>query len=128
MFDRAKLESPIKNIYPFKSLNDISSILSDFGYHPKTIGVEMDVLPVNLSQRYTEVFSDSIFFDFSLKIRKIRMQKSLYEVEKIKESARLIDELFDEIKPYIKEGLREIDIEFELEYLARKKATQDLLE
>lgn len=127
VFDRAKSESPIKKIYPFKSLNDISSILSDFGYHPKAIGVEMDVLPVNLCKRYTEVFSGSTFFDFSFKIRKIRMQKSPYEVEKIKESARLIDELFDEIKPYIKEGLREIDVEFELEYLARKKGHAGLV-
>lgn len=125
--ERAKKESALKNIHPFTSFNNIPKILSDYSYRPSKIALELDILPYNLYKRYSEVFPKVLFSDISTDIRRIRMVKSELELEKIKKSGVLIDELFRDFKNNIKVGVKEIDAACELEYLARKKGHMGLI-
>ncbi len=44
-FSRARMESGLKEVVPFKSPRDIPGVLADFGYSmPETLGMELDVL------------------------------------------------------------------------------------
>lgn len=125
--DRAKKESPLKYIYTFKSFNDIPHILHQHSYNPEKIGLELDIVPYNLYKRYTETFSKSQFFDFSTQIRRIRMIKSEFEIEKIKMSGELIEKTYKEFKKCIRLGMKEIDAACELEYIARKNGHMGLV-
>lgn len=125
--DRAKEESPLKNIHPFLSFNNIPKILNDYGHSPSSIALELDIVPFNLYKRYSEVFPAVSFSDLSMDIRRIRMVKSPLEIEKIRKSGELIKELYNDFKNQIKPGIREIDAACELEYLARKKGHMGLV-
>ena len=52
-FSRARMESGLREVVPFSSMKDIPAILADYGYPlPARVGMELDVLPVNLFERY----------------------------------------------------------------------------
>ncbi len=120
-FERAKIESPLKKIFEIKSLKDISEAIKDISESPKKIALELDILPVSYFNKIREIFPNSELIDYSYDIRLIRAIKSPWEIERIKKAGELITETFDEIKNVIKEGLSELDVAHELEYLARKK-------
>lgn len=120
-FDRAKIESPIKNIFEIKSIKDISPEIEKKYPDIKKIGFEFDVLPVSYFNKFLEIFPKKIFLDFSYNLRLIRMIKTTWEIERLKKAGELIFETFSEIRNFIKEGIKELDIAYELEYIARKK-------
>src|SRR6266545_4254749 len=63
-FGRARMESGLNRLVPFASMKDIPAILAEHGYSlPVRIGMELDVLPVNLFERYRKVFPDGQFSD-----------------------------------------------------------------
>ena len=52
---RARHESPLKHIFPATARGQIKKVLRDFGFLDlKKIGLEMDVLPINLYFRYQQ--------------------------------------------------------------------------
>lgn len=126
-WERALEESYVKDVHIFKGLSDVYVILKDCYGGLSIIAMELDVLPVNLFKRYQEVFKEAQFVDFSNEIRRIRMIKSSEEIKKIKKSAELIDELYGEFKHFIKPGATELELAYELEYLARKKGHMGLV-
>lgn len=120
-FERARKESSLKNIYEIKSLKDISSIIDKDSPKLNKIGLELDILPVSYFNKLLEIFPNTEFIDFSYNIRIIRAIKSNWEIERIIRAGELITATFEEIKNFIKEGVTELDIAYELEYIARKK-------
>src|SRR5512139_1204604 len=51
-FQRAVQESSLTEIVSFASMRELPGILSGYGYgEPKRVGMELDVLPVNLFER-----------------------------------------------------------------------------
>jgi len=74
-FDRAKKESPVKNILFIERPRSISSILKKQG-KLKRIGLEFDVLPVNQFRQLEKIFYQSEFVDISKAIKQVRMTKS----------------------------------------------------
>ncbi|MCX7769456.1 MAG: Xaa-Pro peptidase family protein [Proteobacteria bacterium] len=117
-YERAKEESPIKNIFKINSFKEITNYLN---LESKKIGLELDVLPYNQYLRFKEVCKDAIFIDISMDLRKLRMVKSDYEISKMKQAGILLEETIKEVSSYIKEGITEWDIACEMEYIARKK-------
>src|SRR5664280_245708 len=78
---RARMESGLKEVIPFGSIKDIPAVLARYGYAaPKRIGLELDVLPVNLFERFRTLFTNADFLDATPLIRKVRMIKSHYEI------------------------------------------------
>ncbi len=117
-FDRAKIESPLKNIFKISGTKDIKTHLPLEKY--KNIGFELDVLPYNQFLKFKELFHETNVFDISLEIRRLRMYKSKRELEKMVQAGILLEKTFNEFKDFLKEGMTEIEIACYLEYLARK--------
>jgi Xaa-Pro dipeptidase len=117
---RARMESGLKEVLPFGSMKDIPSILSNHGYpEPSSIGMEMDVLPVSFLERYRKVFPKVEFSDATPLIRRVRMIKSAYEIHIMKDAADQVDRVNSRVKEVLREGMSEIELAAELEYVAR---------
>src|SRR5512138_1694430 len=70
---RARMESGLREVVPFVSMRDVPRILAEYGYpEPARIGLELDVLPVNLYERYRATFPAATFSDATPLIRLVR--------------------------------------------------------
>ncbi len=124
-FSRARMESGLKEVVPFRSPRDIPGVLTDFGYAmPKTLGMELDVLPVGTFQRFQKVFGDCSVSDASPLIRTVRAVKSDYEINIMKDAALIVDKVCKRAKEVIREGLTDLELSAELEFVARKAGHQ----
>ena len=118
---RARMESGLKEIAPFTSLKNIPRILAEYGYpEPKRIGMELDILPVNLFERYRSVYPDAGYEDASPLIRKVRMIKSSYEIHIMMDAGRQVDKVYRRAREAIREGMTDLELAAELEYVARR--------
>jgi Xaa-Pro dipeptidase len=125
---RAESESPLDRVVFLKSSKEIPSLLIENGYDlPPKLGMELDVLPVNLFFSYRKVFKDTEILDVSPLIRSIRAVKSSYEIEKIKKASQLADEVFDTVHNYLKAGITEVDFAGKIEAEARKRGHQGIV-
>lgn len=125
---RARMESGLKEVIPFKSIKDIPGILSQFGYpEPKRIGMELDVLPVNFYERYLNLYPNAKFSDATPLIRKVRMIKSHYEIHLMKDAADQVDRVYRRAREIIRVGMTDLDVAADLEYCARKDGHQGLV-
>ena len=120
--DRAQEESPLENIIRLDSLRKISALLHSYGYGPfKTLGFELDVLPANQYLRYQKLFEPAAIVDVSPLIRVVRMVKSPYEIEIMRDGARLHREIFSFIKDNLREGISELELSAMVAAASRKK-------
>lgn len=117
---RARMESGLKEVMPFSSMSDIPRIVAEYGYaSPAVIGMEFDVLPVGLYERYRKAFPGAEFRDATPLIRRIRMIKSSYEIHLMMDAARQIDKVFRAAPELVREGMTDLELAAELERLAR---------
>jgi Xaa-Pro dipeptidase len=127
-FSRAEIESPLDRVVFLKSPKEIPSLLKENGYDfPEILGMELDVLPVNLFFGYHKIFKNTRFLDISPLIRSIRAVKSSYEIDKIKKASQLADEVFDTVKVYLKAGITEVNFAGKIEAEARKRGHQGIV-
>ena len=125
---RARMESGLKEVVPFASMKDIPSILAQFGYPvPARIGMELDVVPVTFFERYRKVFPGAEFRDATPLIRKVRMIKTHYEIHLLQDAAQQVDKVYRRAKEVIREGMSDLELAAELEYVARKDGHQGLV-
>jgi Xaa-Pro dipeptidase len=124
-FDRAKKESPVKNTLLIERPRSISSILKKQG-RLKCIGLEFDVLPVSQFRQLEKIFFQSEFVDISKTIKQVRMIKSPYEINQLRQSAQVLDEVFEYAKRVLKPGMTEIEAESHLIELGRRRGHQGL--
>jgi Xaa-Pro dipeptidase len=119
---RARVESSLPHISPFSSMREVPGILAGFSLpEPKRIGMEFDVLPVSFFERYQKVFPTARFQDATPLIRRVRMKKSPYELEIMREAARQVDAVYRHAGDTIREGMTDLDLAAELEYVARRE-------
>ncbi|MBW2411858.1 MAG: aminopeptidase P family N-terminal domain-containing protein, partial [Deltaproteobacteria bacterium] len=91
---RARAESAIERKVTIKSPRNIPEMLQENGYAmPRTLGLELDVLPANLYFTYQSIFEDARIEDISHAIRLIRAVKSPYELDIMRQAGRLSDEV-----------------------------------
>jgi Xaa-Pro aminopeptidase len=127
-FDRAKVESPLDHVLPFKSYRDLPSLLQNhFGRLPKTIGLELDVLPVRDYFRYQELFQEIPFKDASSIFRELRKIKSPFEIELMKVAGEIGRKTYQEGKRILREGMTEIQFGGLLEAIAKTYGHEGLL-
>ncbi|MGD0584501.1 MAG: Xaa-Pro peptidase family protein [Oryzomonas sp.] len=117
---RARMESGLKEVMPFGSPRDIPSLVAGYGYpEPKRIGMEFDVLPVTLFERYRKIFPNVQFSDATPLIRLVRMIKSHYEIHLMKDAADQVDRVTRRAGEVIREGMSDLELAAELEHSAR---------
>ena len=127
-FDRAKIESPLADIISLGSVKKIPGILSEHGYvYPQTLGMELDVLPVNLYFTYLKIFKESKITDISTEIRLIRAVKSELEIEKIRLAADFSDKLAARMSEMLEPGKTEVQLAGEIEGYARTLGHQGIV-
>lgn len=125
---RARMESGLKEVIPFGTMKDIPGILANFGYpEPGRIGLELDVLPVNFFERYRKVYPNAEYIDATPHIRRVRMIKSHYEINLMKEAADQVDRVYRRAQEFIREGMTDLEVAAELEFTARKDGHQGLV-
>jgi len=122
---RARMESGLPHVLPFSSLGDLPGILAGLGYAlPKRVGLELDVLPVNLYEKQRAVFPNATFLDASTLIRRVRMIKSHYEIHIMQDAGTHSDKVYGRVAGFIREGMSELELAAELEKLARLEGHQ----
>jgi Xaa-Pro aminopeptidase len=121
--NRAKKESSIENIVPLESLGDIPAQIQSI-IACKTLGLELDVLPVNLFQKYQKLFSGTALVDISRIIRQIRMIKSPYEIGQFQQAADMNFAMFSSVSRLINEGMTEVELAGKLESVVRSLGHQ----
>ena len=119
---RAQQESPLKNIIAIKSPKEIAGLIAAAtGANPEKIGLELDVLPVNLYNTYKKIFPAAEFSDISPAIKEIRAIKTSYEVGLIRNALDVIDQAFLAIPSFLREGMLEIELAALFEAELRKR-------
>jgi Xaa-Pro dipeptidase len=127
-FARARMESGLKEIVPFKSPRDIPGVLADFGYTmPETLGMELDVVPVTVMERFKKELGDCVISDATLLIRNVRAVKSDYEINIMKDAAVIVDKVCKRAAEVIREGMTDLELAAELEFVARKEGHQGMV-
>lgn len=126
--ERAKEESPMDNVISLDSLKEFNVVLQKYGYGQfKTLGFELDVLPANQYIRYQKLVEPARVVDISQLIRTVRMVKSPYEIEILKDVAKFHDEIFTFIKENIREGISELEMTGMVAAVSRKKGHSDIM-
>jgi Xaa-Pro dipeptidase len=92
-----------------------------------TIGLEMDVLPANFYFKVASALGDAELIDISEEIKHIRSIKSDFEINLIKEAARILDAGIASIPEYIEVGMKEVDLMCRAESVMRAMGHQGSL-
>jgi len=120
-FPRAVAESSIEKITEIKSVREIPERIRDYyGALPKTVGFEMDVLPVNDFNFYSGFFPGARFVDGARLIMETRMIKSPWELEQMRATAALSHRTFDYMRQAIRPGQSEMEFAALVEAFSRK--------
>lgn len=122
-YERAKIESPLKNIVPLKTYSELPALIPNPG---ETAGFEMDVVPVQTYQQVSKYFQKSKIVDGSMALRNARAVKTHYEIECIRQAAHQLDRAFLDIPAQLHEGLAEFELAARIEYVMRMAGHQGL--
>jgi len=126
-FGRARMESGLRQLVPLGSPKEIPGLLAEHGIAmPAAAGMELDVVPVALFQRFQKVFGATEMRDATPLIRNVRAIKSDYEIEIMKDAALQVDAMVRRAKEVIKVGMTDLELAAELECVARKKGHQGI--
>jgi len=127
-FERARQESSLKHVVPVTGRGQIKKVMKDCGFLDlKKIGLEMDILPVNVYSRYQQTFPEYEWLDVSGAILRLRMIKTPYEVKQIRSAARILHKGYMGIREIIREGMTELEIDGHLALIARREGHMGIL-
>src|SRR4030043_410538 len=126
--ERAKVESPIKDIVALRSIREIPSLIqSHCGKLPQNLGLELDILPVKDYFMFQELFQGTKFVDASLILRETRKIKSSFEIDLMRKAGEIGKKVFQKAKRILKKGMTEIEFGGLLEAEAKKYGHEGLL-
>jgi Xaa-Pro dipeptidase len=123
---RARMETPLE-VTPIRRDKDIKEVLRDKGLLKGTGGMELDVLPVSAFERLKGAIGHDRFVDVSPLVRELRVRKSAFELEQVKQSGAVVEKVFVRAGQVIQEGVREVDIDAELVAEGRRNGHQGFL-
>ena len=124
--ERVKAETPLE-VTPVKSDKEIAGILKQKGLLKGNGGMELDVVPVSVFERFKRLIEFDQFVDVAPLIRELRIIKDPFELEQVRKSGRIISRIFEKAKDVVSEGTREIDIDAELVAEGRRYGHQGFL-
>ena len=126
--ERARLESPLEDVVRIGSILELPTLISDhWGKTPKTLGLELDILPVRDYFKVQELFPDAMLLDVSTLLRNVRKIKSPFEIELMKTAGDIAKKVYWEGKEILKEGMTEIEFGGLLEAAAKRYSHEGLL-
>ena len=120
---RAFEESSIEQIQALRSQKEMAGVMGA----PKTLGMELDVLPVNMYRYFQGMFPDTRIVDISHAVRSLRAVKSAYEIDIIRQASRLSDQLAAFVPRVLEPGMPEIELAGLIEAEARRLGHQGMI-
>lgn len=124
-YERAILESKLKKIIRFPKLNELPKMLESLlGHKINRIGFELDVVPASSYFYYQKLLDPIQITDMSTMIRQVRGVKSPYEIEVIRDAAKLNYTMFSHVKEFLREGISEVEFASKLEGVYRQGGHQ----
>lgn len=125
---RARDESPLREILPLSGRQALPTTLSDYGHAGLgRVGLELDVLPTAHYLWLREAFPRMQTVDISHGIRCLRMIKSAYEIDQIRRSTAILERGYREIRGMIREGMPELEIDGLLFSIARREGHMGIM-
>ncbi len=125
--ERARAESPLQ-VVPFKSFKEVPLSLEDLGaLHAARLGLELDVIPAALYQRFSSLVEQADWVDLGPLVREVRAIKSPYEIERIRAAGVQVGKVVDTAREVLAEGMREVEFAAILEKRARELGHQGIL-
>ncbi len=124
--DRVQYETHFDFI-PIKREKDIRDILKARHIKGNTLGMELDVVPVLVYERWKENLGVGKVVDISNEIKDLRLIKSPFEIEQVKKSGEVTSFVLKKAKDVIREGMTELEIDAILGAEGRKKGHQGFL-
>jgi len=124
--DRAAIETTL-DITPIQRDKDVKDILVDKGILKGIGGMELDVVPVTVFERWKSILGFENFTDVWPLIRDLRIVKSSFEIIQVKKSGGVCEHIFEKARDVVREGMRELDIAAFLEGEGRKYGHQGFL-
>ena len=125
---RARMECGLARVLPLSSPGELPGLVAEHGYpEPARIGLELDVLPVNIFHKYQTLYPNAQLVDASPLIRRVRMVKSHYEIHILQDAADQADKVYRRAAQVIREGMSELELSAELEHLSRLEGHQGVI-
>lgn len=123
--ERAREESPLKYIMPLDNVRNLDKLLTDFDLSVAgRTGMDYEVLPASYYLYLQQIFKNADFVDISEIVRRLRMVKSPWEVERVRLACKMQNEVMDETIRFVKVGMTELDIDAHLTAYIRRKGHQ----
>jgi len=120
---RARRESPLDNILPYRSIKDIPQHLRPM----RRIGLQLDVIPYNDAIRFRDLFSNVEFVDSSPLTKEIRKHKSPFEIGLMEKAADISKKVYRKASEFLREGVTEIEVGGLMEAYAKSLGHEGLL-
>ncbi|MHB8111317.1 MAG: M24 family metallopeptidase [Syntrophorhabdaceae bacterium] len=120
---RARRESPLANIIPYRSTRDILQHLKPM----KRVGIQLDVIPYNDVIKFKELFQNVEFIDCSPLTKEIRKRKSPFEIAIMEKAAEIGRKVYGQIPGFLHEGATEIEVGGLMEAYAKSLGHEGLL-
>ena len=124
--ERVTAETPLE-VTPIRKEKEIKEILQKKGLLRGRGGMELDVVPVSVFERFKKSTGHEEFVDITPLIRELRIIKSPFELDQVKKSGRIISRVFEKARDVVREGVRELDIDAELVAEGRRYGHQGFL-
>jgi Xaa-Pro aminopeptidase len=126
--ERAKAESPLKDVVALRSFRDVPSLIQTYWNRlPQSVGLEFDVLPVNDYLKLQEFFPSIRFMDASPILRETRKIKSPFEIDLMSVAGKIGKKVYQEARKILRKGMTEIEFGGLLEAVAKKRGHEGLL-
>ncbi|WCK53498.1 aminopeptidase P family protein [Aneurinibacillus sp. Ricciae_BoGa-3] len=91
----------------------------------KKIAVEKDHLRLSQAEKLQAALGEVHLFDIGATIARLRNRKADWEVDRMKEAVRIIEEVMEEGIKRVKLGMTEVELVAELEYLMKEKGADE---
>ena len=127
-YEKARRDSPLEDIRRVNGLKELPGALAGRRNGiAGSFGLELGVLPAFLYFRFSELFPGARWSDCGPLLRKARSVKSSWEVAMIREAARQLGAMFDEVGGFLSEGISERELFADLERTLRIEGQQGLV-
>src|SRR6185437_5026601 len=113
--ERAIAESPLAEVHPLRSLSELEPALHAAGLAPGAqVGLELDVLPAASFLNYRRRLEGWQLADCSGAVRRTRMVKSAWDLERMREAAVQVDLAARAVPGLMAEGIAESKVQLEV--------------
>ena len=119
--ERVREETEFSNIVDLAGISHLPALLGQLGYAlPRVLGLEADVVPASLHNRFALLFPASRIIDLSGLIRQIRMVKSPWEIEQIQSACKMGLEIFEYVPGILRCQMSELELAGHIEKYSRQ--------